>query len=231
MQIRLTSSSAMLVFSLALLAGCAPLHFWDTHTTSTPKPKSFDVAALAREPVATFGLIAPAGLQGFNPVLSHALIAALGEASPSIRGIPTRETLNSLNEQGLAAEYADLISGFTRSGILERQRLQKIGSALGSPYVLLPGLAELKEVMVDRIGFYGWNFIQSRVTTLRLWLQLWDVQAAQMLWESAGEVTMATELLRPERTVALDEIAQTLWLRMIQENLLKEATQPRSFSN
>jgi hypothetical protein len=188
-QIPLTrhAGGAMLAFWLALLAGCAPLHLWDTHTASTPKPKSFNVAALTREPVATFVPVTPAGLQGFNAALSHALIVALAETSPPIRGIPTRETLNRLNEQSLAADYAELIAGFVRGGILERERLQRIGSALGSRYVLLPGLAELKEVMVDRIGFYGWNFIQSRVTTLRLWLQLWDTQSGQILWESAGE--------------------------------------------
>ena len=31
---------------------------------------------------------------------------------------------------------------------------------------------------------------------------------------------MATKLLRSEQTVPLDEIAQKLWLRMIQDNLL-----------
>jgi hypothetical protein len=138
--------------------------------------------------------------------------------------------MNRLNEQSLAADYAELIAGFVRGGILERERLQRIGSALGSRYVLLPELAELKEVMVDRIGFYGWNFIQSRVTTLRLWLQLWDTQSGQILWESAGEITLATELLRPERTVSLDEIAQKLWLRMIQDDLVEGGAGPDSSS-
>jgi hypothetical protein len=133
MQIRLTGGDAMLALWLALLAGCAPLHLWDTHTTSTPRPQSFNVGELTHEPVATFGLLAPGGLQGFNPTLSHALIAALAEASPPIQGIPTRETMNTLNDQRLTAEYADLISGFTRSGVLERERLQRIGSALFLP--------------------------------------------------------------------------------------------------
>jgi hypothetical protein len=124
----------------------------------------------------------------------------------------------------LAAEYADLISGFTRSGILERERLRRIGSALGSRYVLLPGLAEFNETIIDRLAISGWKFIQSRVTTLRLWLQLWDTQMGQILWESAGEITVASEFLRPERTVPLDEIAQKLWLRMIQDNLLADRT-------
>src|SRR5262249_41746017 len=128
----------ILGFWMALVAGCTPVYLWDTHTTSTPRPQSFDVAA----PIATLGLLAPASLQGFSPFLSRPLIAAISEASPSMPGIPSYETVSVINGQGLAAEYADLISDFVRSGILERERLQRIGSALGSRYVLLPGLAD-----------------------------------------------------------------------------------------
>jgi hypothetical protein len=141
-QIHLTSKFRGIIplLAAALLAGCTPLYLSDTHTTSTPRPQFFDVTELAREPVATLGLLTPAGLQGFNPPLSHALNAALSEASPPIRGI-----------------------------------------------------------------------------------------AAQ---ESAGEVTVATKLLRSEQTVPLDEIAQKLWLRMIRDNLLEEKTGSRLlFSN
>ena len=214
-----------------LLSGCTPLYLSDTHTTSTPRSQSFDVAQLASEPVATFGLIAPAGLQGFSATLSYALIAALSEASPPIRGIADYETANKLNGQALATEYGDLISGFARSGILERERLQRIGSALGSRYVLLPGLAEYNQVIIDRISIYGWNVIQSRVTTLRVWLQLWDTKMGQILWQSSGEITLATRLLRPERTVPLDEIARKLWLRMIQDGLVAGKTSSELFSS
>src|SRR5437667_5318715 len=118
---------AILAFSAALVAGCTPLHGWDAHTTSMPRPPAFDVGELARQPVATFGVLAPAGLQGFGPSLSQALATALAEAAPSVRGIPARATVNALNEQGLAGEYAELIAGFLRNGILERKRLQRIG--------------------------------------------------------------------------------------------------------
>jgi len=139
--------------------------------------------------------------------------------------------MNKLNGQGLATEYGDLITGFTRSGILERERLQRIGSALGSGYALLPGLAEYNQVIIDRISIYGWNFIQSRVTTLRVWLQLWDIKMGQILWQSTGEITLATRLLRPERTVPLDEIARKVWLRMIQDGLLGGKTSSEVFSS
>jgi len=231
--IRLTRLVCVAIFACwaVLLGGCTPLYLSDTHTTSTPRSQSFDVAQLAREPVATFGLVAPAALQGFSATLSYALIAALSEASPPIRSISDNETLNKLNGQALAAEYGDLISGFARSGILERERLQRIGSALGSSYVLLPGLAEYNQVIIDRISIYGWNVIQSRVTTLRVWLQLWDTKMGQILWQSSGEITLATRLLRPERTVPLDEIARKLWLRMIQDGLVAGKTSSELFSS
>jgi hypothetical protein len=231
--IRLTRFACVATFAcwVALVASCTPLYLWETHTTSTPRSQSFDVTQLASERLATFGLVAPAGLQGFSATLSYALIAALSEASPPVRGISDYETMNKLNGQGLATEYGDLITGFTRSGILERERLQRIGSALGSGYALLPGLAEYNQVIIDRISIYGWNFIQSRVTTLRVWLQLWDIKMGQILWQSTGEITLATRLLRPERTVPLDEIARKVWLRMIQDGLLGGKTSSEVFSS
>jgi hypothetical protein len=49
------------------------------------------------------------------------------------------------------------------------------------------------------------------------------------LWESAGELTAVTALLNAKRIVPLDELAQKLWLQMIQEDLLGSRTQTRLF--
>jgi hypothetical protein len=190
-----------------------------------PRPPALDVGELTQEPVATFGVLAPAGLQGFGPPLSQALTTALAEAAASLRGTSSLETVNALNEQGLAAECADLIWGCLRKGVLERKRLQRIGSALRARYLLLPGLAEFDQVLIDRLAISGLKVVQGRVTTLRLWLQLWDTQTGRLFWESAGEATVASELLRPERTVPLDGIVRKLWLRMIREGLLERRSQ------
>jgi hypothetical protein len=121
----------VVAFTAALLAaGCGPMYLSDTYATSTPWPESFKVGALAGEPVATLGVVAPASLQGLSPTLSLALAAALAEVSPSIREIPIFETINRLSDQGLEAEYADLLTGFASNGVLERQKLRRIGSGL-----------------------------------------------------------------------------------------------------
>ena len=220
----------VLAFTAALFAaGCDPVYLSDTYATSAPRPASFDVGVLAGEPVATLGPVAPANLQGFSPTLSLALATALAEVSPPIREIPTFETVNRLTDQGLAAEYADLLSGFARSGIMERQRLRRIGSGLGARYVMLPGLAQLDETIIDKFEAAGLKLLRNRVTTLRLWLQLWDVQSGHIVWGSAGEVTVSTVLLSPKQAVPLEETVQKLFFDMIQDGLLRGKTKTQYY--
>jgi len=222
----------VLALTAALLAaGCGPVYLSDTYATSTPRPESFNVGALGGEPVATLGVVAPASLQGLSPTLSLALATALAEVSPPIRGIPTFETVNRLTDQGLAAEYADLLAGFSRNGILERQRLRWIGSGLGSRYVMLPGLAQLDETIIDKFEAAGLKLLRNRVTTLRLWLQLWDAQTGHIVWESAGEITVSTVLLSPSRAVPLGETIQKLLFNMIQDGLLRGKTRTEYYSD
>lgn len=211
------------------LQGCTPLYVSDDSITSTPRAQSFDAAAMASQPIAVAGIIAPPGLEGFSASLSLALVAATDETRPPIQAIPPYRTLSLLNEKGLARDYADLISGYSPGGILDRQRLRRIGSRLGSRYLMLPGLAEFNQTVVDKFELLGIKALRSRITTLRLWLQLWDTETGQIVWESGGEVTAVTPLLRAKRTVPFNLIAQKLWLQMIQEGLLGGKTENRLF--
>jgi hypothetical protein len=218
-------TATVVVVAVCLSVGCTPLSMTDMHVTGTPKPQHFD----AGERVAALGLIAPASLQQFAPLFSNALITALEEAHPPIRALSFQESGNLVNDQGLTAEYGDLVSGFVHSGILEPERLRRIGAALGSRYVLLPGVAEFDQTIIDRFETIGVKVVRARVTTLRLWLQLWDTKTGHNLWEATGEVTLVSQLLRVKETVSLDAIAQSLWLRMIQDDLLGGHTSSQIF--
>jgi hypothetical protein len=211
---------AVVAFSAMLVAACAPVRVSHTHTTSTSATEPPNVTELARGPVATVGLFAPSSLQGFSPLLSHAFVSALAEVTPAIRVGSAHETVNRLNEQSLAGEYAELMAGFARSSILDRDRLRRIGSVLGSRYVFLPGVAELDHNLVDKFEMAGFKLIRNQVTRLRLWLQLWDAQSGRILWESIGEATVANPILSAVQVTPLDAIAQTLWRRMIQDDLV-----------
>jgi len=125
----------------------------------------------------------------------------------------------------LATEYGDLRVGFVRNGILDRRRLRQIGVGLGAQYVLLPGLAQFGEEILDRFEAGGLKLLRNRVTTLRLWLQLWDSQTGHIVWESSGEITTSAVFLSPKQTIALEQIAKTLLIRMIQDGLLESKTE------
>jgi len=211
---------ALFFIVIMLLGGCGPPYLSDTYATSTAKPPSLDTRDLGRTPVVVLAFVAPVSLQGLSPTLSHALSGALAEVAPPIREISTRETLNRLTDKGLAMEYADLRAGFTRNGMLDRQQLRRIGSGLGSQYVLLPGLAQFEEEILDKFEAAGIKLVRNRVTTLRLWLQLWDSQTGHIVWESSGEATTATVFLSPKQTVALEQITKELLVHMIQDGLL-----------
>jgi hypothetical protein len=161
--------------------------------------------------------------------VSLALATALAEVKPSIRTISTFETVNRLTDRGLAGEYAHLRSGFASTGVLERQPLRRIGSGLDARYVLLPGFAQLEETIIDRFEAGGFKLLRNRVTTLRLWLQLWDAQSGHLVWESAGEITVSTLLLSPKQAVPLEETVQNLFFNMIQDGLLRGKTQTRRY--
>jgi hypothetical protein len=215
------TSGALLAIMVVLLAGCGPPYLLDTYATSTPKPASFNTSDLTRVPVVVLAFEAPGNLQGFSPTLSHALSGALAEVTPPIREISKVETLNLLTDKGLAAEYADLRAGFARNGMLDRRRLRQIGAGLGSQYVLLPGVAQFGEEILDRFEAGGLKLLRNRVTTLRLWLQLWDSQTGHIVWESSGEITTSAVFLSPKQTIALEQIAKKLLVRMVQDGLLE----------
>jgi len=222
---------AYLTLVVVVLSACDPPYISDNYATSTPKLSSAHVEELVRAPVVVLGFMSPPGLQGFSPTLSHALSKALAEVVPPIREIPVNETLNRLTDNRLGAEYGELRAGFARSGMLDRQLLRRLGLPLGSRYVMLPGLAQFDEAIIDKVEAVGIKLVRNRVTTLRLWLQMWDCETGHIVWESAGEATTATVFLSPKQTVALEQIATRLLVRMVQDGMLGSRTEREPSSN
>jgi hypothetical protein len=96
--------------------------------------------------------------------------------------------------------------------------------------VLLPGLAQLDEAVIDKFEAAGLKLLRNRVTTLRLWLQLWDVQTGHIVWESAGEITVSAVLLSPTQAVPLQETVEKLLVHMVQDGLLEAKTKTHTLS-
>jgi hypothetical protein len=118
--------------------------------------------------------------------------------------------------EGLTREYADMVTACVRTGILNRVGLEKSGRALHATHVFQPILAWFSQSMSGRLSILGLRILQTRVTALRLTLQLWDTRTGVILWESSGEATLAGEDIRESR-IPFDEIARRLWSHMLDD--------------
>jgi hypothetical protein len=204
--------SVALAVAAVLSAGCS-LYPPTVHLTAAPRPPAIDMNALACQPILAFRVVAPSSIQGLGPTVSYALVSVLLGGSPPIWVVPTTEMLNRLGDDGLGAEYDDVLSGFTRNGMLPREPLRRIGAAMGARYALLPGLADFGQTLADKFELEGIKLVSTRVSTLRLWLQLWDTRTGHILWQSTGELTLASRIVRAQESVSLDELARILWSR------------------
>ncbi len=159
------------------------------------------------------------GLEGYSHQVSRSLASALASTSPPTKGIPVQEALSRLNREGLGGEYTQMVSDYTRSGILNRATLEKIGRTLNVTYIFQPSLASFSQSTSGRFSFLGLRLFQTRITTMRLSLQLWNARTGDIVWEASGEATLATEDVR-EMRIPFDEIARRLWSHMLEDLLI-----------
>ena len=147
------SVCGILLLSAPLLTACAgPLKQIGSETSFTSKSSSFDPFSLQHEQVAVLNAVVGFGLEGYSQQVSRSLSVAVKESYPSMKMIPAHETLSRINRDGLAEDYAAMVSNYMASGILDRDMLRKIGQATGARYVFQPGLAAFSQSMSGRFG-------------------------------------------------------------------------------
>ncbi|HQR14675.1 MAG TPA: hypothetical protein PLZ37_08945 [Nitrospira sp.] len=216
-----TLGRRLIVFGMLLSMGCiGPLQQWGEETAFHRKTTSFDPATLKQERAAVLNAVVGFGLEGYAHQVSRSLSSALEQRPAQIIALPAHESLNRINRGGLTPTYADMVSAYARTGILNRAGLQELGMALQAAYVFQPSLASFSQSMSGRFSFFGLRVLQTRVTMLRLSLQLWDTRTGDIVWEASGEATLAGEDVREFR-IPFDEIARRLWTHML-DDLFKD---------
>lgn len=205
---------AATVSGILLVTACVGvLTQFGEETSLISKAPAFDPTVLEREQVAVLSAVVGFGLEGYSHVASQSLTQVLARGPRPLKVIPTREMLSRLNREGLATEYAGMVSEYLRSGILNRSVLVKVGHALDVGYVFQPNLAGFSQFTSSRLSVLGLRIFQTRISTMRLSVQLWETRSGEMVWEASGEATLATEDVREFR-IPFEEIAARLWGRM-----------------
>lgn len=200
---------------LAALAGCAgPLKQWGAETSLKSRAPDFDTTRLQQAKSAVLSAAVSFGFEGYAHQVARSLFKALTLDPLQLSVLSPQMALSRINKADLTTDYSTMMATYLQSGILNRGTLARIGDALQSPYVFLPTMAWFDQLMVERFNFLGLRILQTRVSILRLSLEIWDTRTGEIAWEASGEATLAGEDIREYR-IPFEEIAEHLWATLL----------------
>ncbi len=202
-----------LLVGVFLAAGCSSsLYGWHVRThSSTPVP-SFNLMVLSQEPVAIFGALAQPALGGNEIGIDAILAEVVTKVAPHLKVLTPKDTMSRINAGGLADDYVRLRIDALQSGLLSRDPLRKIGTAIGARYGFQPRLTAFTQLMTDRWKVPGFDLrvVQTRSSIVRVALQLWDMQTGELLWASLAEGTLQGEAVAQDPVYFEDAARVTL---------------------
>jgi hypothetical protein len=207
---------AALVVALSLCGCAGPLRQWGSETSLMSRAPGFDPAVLAQRRVAVLTAMVGFGYEGFSHQVSRSLSHTLGEEHRAMAVLTPQEAISRINQAGLSKDYTDLVAAYMQSGVLHQDGLRRIGEVLTVDYVFQPIMASFEQSVWERFSFLGIRLFQTRVSVLRLSVQLWDAKTGAIAWESSGEATLAGEDVREYR-IPFEEIAHRLWRQILKD--------------
>lgn len=214
-------ASTLVLLPLLVNTGCVGAFTqWGEEISLVSRSATFDPQNLERDKAVVLSAVVGFGLEGYTLQVSRSLSAVLASGRPSIQALSVQATLSELNRNGMAQEYADILTNYKNSGVLSRDFLKKAGETLHVGYVFQPSMAAFSQFTSGRFSFFGLRLFQTRISVLRLSAQLWDTRTGELVWESSGEGTLATEDVREFR-IPFESIAERLWRNILADLGLK----------
>lgn len=147
------------------------------------------------------------GQEEDKQALALAFTEVLLKMRPDLRVMALPQTLSAVNRQGLTSEYRQMFEDYRLTGIFDRETLQKVAKVTNSRYVAQLKLGAFRQESKDRFGMLGLRVLQTKTSTIRLFLQIWDCSDGSVAWEGAQESTVSHESMA-EEYVSMKNIVQ-----------------------
>lgn len=171
--------------------------------------------ALATSPaqVAILPAVAPSQ-PGLAPLTNMALMRAIERTVPGATVVPAAVVAGRINEAGLGTAWHDLATEYVTGGVLDRERLARVGKAARVRWVLMPMLGNLWTYSNNRLNVLGLVVNWTVSTTVDVSLQAWDVESGQVAWASTGSCTIEAEVVLNARA-SLNRALETAFAQMV----------------
>lgn len=210
---RFIPGPAMLLIAL-LLAGCTSPQ---VHSTVQILGIHLKAQDLQTGGVAFITPSSVTGQEEDKQPLALAFTEVMQKARPTLHIVPLPETLSAINRDGLAGDYKQMFEDYRLTGILDRDTLRKVAEITGVRYIVQLKLGGFRQESKSRWGALGFRILETKSTTLRLFLQIWDSRDGSVAWESAGELTFSHDSLSEDTVTfkgAVEESARDLISRL-----------------
>jgi len=142
------------------------------------------------------------GQEEEKQIIALTFAEVLTKERPSIRCVALPETLNAVNQAGLAEDYKYMYGDYRDTGIFKRDVLRKVGEATKTRYVAQLKLASFTQASNTRLNILGLRLVETKNAHIRLFLQIWDTQDGSIVWEGVYEMHYADDAVS-EKTITL----------------------------
>jgi hypothetical protein len=177
-----------------LLTGCSTTNQF--HATTQVRAINLDSQSLKMSGIAFITPTSVTGQEEDKQALAFAFTEALKLARPDLRIVPLPETLGAINSAGFAGEYKQMFEDSRLTGIFSRDILRKVSHVTGVRYLAQLKLGGFQQGLQERWGLLGIRLVETQLTSLRLYLQIWDSETGIIVWEGTQELTASIDTLK-----------------------------------
>jgi len=204
--------SGLLAIGLALLLSACASQKLQTQTQQNVPTTQVLTISLQSEDLRKGGIafITPSSITGQEEdkqTLALAFTEVLLKMRPDLSVMALPQTLSAINRQGLTREYRQMFEDYRLTGIFDRETLQKVAQVTKTRYLVQLKLGAFRQESKSRFGMLGLRVMETKTSTIRLFLQIWDSQDGSVAWEGAQESTVSHESFA-EEYVSMKSIVQ-----------------------
>ncbi|MFM1935743.1 MAG: hypothetical protein RI990_702 [Planctomycetota bacterium] len=139
--------------------------------------------------------LTPTTSGGLTPLVDTTCLFALREVAPHGRTFSSAESIDRMNEAGIAGTWQSLAKDYAATGVMDRERLSKIGKAIDRKYVIVPMLGYINSDAEQQVQPLGITIAVTAWVSVWTSIQVWDAERGSLLWASSASCTIATEVL------------------------------------
>jgi hypothetical protein len=150
---------------------------------------------------------AATGRESDKQALAMSFSHKMQEMLPNVTVLSLPQVLNAMNAADLDLEYKQMYRDYRETGILEGSILKRISDVSGVRYFAQLSLAGFRQTSSGRFSFLGLRISHTEVANLRVFVQIWDAQNAEIAWEGYTELSFAYDTSK-EKPVTFSDVSQ-----------------------